>query len=58
MNILGKARQFESMVSVVVEMGEKGLLSVETFVVCIKALASAKERRKAVGVLDLMKKYI
>nr|AYM00618.1 pentatricopeptide repeat protein [Salvia miltiorrhiza] len=56
-DLLGKNRQFESMVSMLQEMGEKGLLSLETFIVSIKAFASAKERRKAVGVLDLMSKY-
>ncbi|KAH6811904.1 Pentatricopeptide repeat superfamily protein [Perilla frutescens var. frutescens] len=55
--VLGKTRQFESMVSVLEEMGEKSFLSMETFIICIKAFASAKERRKAVGILDLMKKY-
>lgn len=57
LDVLGKGRQFESMVSMLEEMGEKGLLSVETFLICIKAFASARERRKAVGVFDLMKKY-
>lgn len=56
-DVLGKGRQFESMVSLIEEMGEKGLLSVETFIGCIRAFASAKERRKAAGVLDLMSKY-
>ncbi|KAL1544233.1 pentatricopeptide repeat-containing protein, mitochondrial-like protein [Salvia divinorum] len=56
-DVLGKGRQFESMVSMIEEMGEKGFLSVETFIVCIRAFASAKERRKAFGVLDLMSKY-
>ncbi|KAL3827772.1 hypothetical protein ACJIZ3_016574 [Penstemon smallii] len=57
MSILGKTRQFETMVSVLEEMGEKGLLTIETFTTCIKAFASAKERKKAVGIFDLMKKY-
>ncbi|KAI3449995.1 hypothetical protein Pfo_006660 [Paulownia fortunei] len=57
MNILGKTRQFETMVSVLEEMGEKGLLTIETFSICIKAFAAAKERKKAVGIFDLMKKY-
>ncbi|KAG6436230.1 hypothetical protein SASPL_101115 [Salvia splendens] len=56
-DVLGKGRQFENMVSLIEEMGEKGLLSVEMFIVCIRAFASAKERRKAFGVLDLMSKY-
>ncbi|KAK4384218.1 Pentatricopeptide repeat-containing protein, mitochondrial [Sesamum angolense] len=57
MNILGKTRQFETMVSVLEEMGSKDLLTVETFSICIKAFAAAKERKKAVGMFDLMKKY-
>ncbi|XP_051132921.1 pentatricopeptide repeat-containing protein At3g62470, mitochondrial-like [Andrographis paniculata] len=57
MNILGKARQFETMVSVLEEMGEKKLLTMETFIISIQAFAAAKERKKAVGVFDLMKKH-
>lgn len=57
MDILGKNRQFETMISVLEEMGEKGLLSLETFSICIKSFVAAKERRKAVGVFDLMKKH-
>nr|XP_027186298.1 pentatricopeptide repeat-containing protein At3g62470, mitochondrial-like [Cicer arietinum] len=57
MDILGKTRQFETMVAMLDEMGEKGLLTMETFAIAIKAFASAKERKKAVGIFDLMKKY-
>ncbi|PIN03143.1 hypothetical protein CDL12_24335 [Handroanthus impetiginosus] len=57
MNILGKIRQFETMASLLEEMGEKDLLTMETFTICIKVFAAAKERKKAVGVLKLMKKY-
>ncbi|XP_019151649.1 PREDICTED: pentatricopeptide repeat-containing protein At3g62470, mitochondrial-like [Ipomoea nil] len=57
MAILGKTRQFETMVSVLEEMGEKGLLTTETFVIAMKAFAAAKERKKAVGIFELMKKY-
>ncbi|KAK7302976.1 hypothetical protein RJT34_13874 [Clitoria ternatea] len=57
MHILGKSRQFETMVAVLEEMGEKGLLTMETFSIAIKAFAAAKERKKAVGIFDLMKKY-
>ncbi|KAG8389558.1 hypothetical protein BUALT_Bualt02G0241700 [Buddleja alternifolia] len=57
MNVLGKTRQFETMVSVLEDMGEKNLLTIDTFTICIKAFAAAKERKKAVGVIDLMKKY-
>ncbi|OIV93794.1 hypothetical protein TanjilG_03757 [Lupinus angustifolius] len=57
MNILGKTRQFETMVAVLEEMGEKGFLTMDTFSIAIKAFAAAKERKKAVGVFDLMKRY-
>ncbi|XP_061342738.1 pentatricopeptide repeat-containing protein At3g62470, mitochondrial-like [Gastrolobium bilobum] len=57
MHILGKTRQFETMVAMLEEMGEKGLLTMETFSIAIRAFASAKERKKAVGIFDLMKKY-
>ncbi|XP_059625594.1 pentatricopeptide repeat-containing protein At3g62470, mitochondrial-like [Cornus florida] len=57
MAILGKTRQFETMVSVLEEMGEKGLLTLETFKIAIKAFAASKERKKAVGIFELMKKY-
>lgn len=57
MDILGKTRQFETMMSVLEEMGEKGLLSMDTFSICIKDFAAAKDRKKAVGVFDLLKKY-
>ncbi|KAL3511794.1 hypothetical protein ACH5RR_024511 [Cinchona calisaya] len=57
MNILGKTRQFETMVSVLEEMGEKGLLTMETFIISMKAFVAAKERKKAIGMFELMKKY-
>ncbi|KAG6644984.1 pentatricopeptide repeat-containing protein At3g62470, mitochondrial-like [Carya illinoinensis] len=57
MNVLGKTRQFETMVSMIEEMGEKGLLTMETFMIAIKAFAAQKERKKAVGLFELMKKY-
>ncbi|KAF1895181.1 hypothetical protein Lal_00022680 [Lupinus albus] len=57
MHILGKTRQFETMVAVLEEMGEKGFLTMDTFSIAIKAFAAAKERKKAVGIFDLMKKY-
>ncbi|KAI9071018.1 hypothetical protein K1719_047017 [Acacia pycnantha] len=56
MNILGKTRQFETMMAMLEEMGEKGLLTMDTFTIAIKAFAAAKERKKAVGMFDLMKK--
>ncbi|RDX61930.1 Pentatricopeptide repeat-containing protein, mitochondrial, partial [Mucuna pruriens] len=57
MCVLGRTRQFETMVTLLEEMGEKGLLTMETFSVAIKAFAEAKQRKKAVGIFDLMKKY-
>ncbi|GAA0162857.1 hypothetical protein LIER_18859 [Lithospermum erythrorhizon] len=57
MEILGKTKQFETMVSVLEDMGERGLLTLETFQISIKAFAAAKERKKAVGLFELMKKY-
>ena len=57
MHILGKTRQFETVVAMLEEMGEKGLLTMQTFSIAIKAFAAAKERKKAVGIFDLMKKY-
>ncbi|CAH8319428.1 unnamed protein product [Eruca vesicaria subsp. sativa] len=57
MSILAKTRQFETMVSLLEEMGVKGLLTMETFTIAMKAFAAAKERKKAVGIFELMKKY-
>lgn len=57
MDILGRSRQFETMVSMLEEMGGKGLLTMETFSIAIRAFASAKERKKALGVFELMKKH-
>ncbi|KFK35424.1 hypothetical protein AALP_AA5G282800 [Arabis alpina] len=57
MSILAKTRQFETMVSVLEEMGAKGLLTMDTFTIAMKAFAAAKERKKAVGIFELMKKY-
>ncbi|GMY05235.1 pentatricopeptide repeat-containing protein, mitochondrial, partial [Fagus crenata] len=57
MNILRKTRQFESMVSMLEEMSEKGLLTMETFMIAIKIFAAGKERKKAVEIFELMKKY-
>lgn len=55
--ILGKTRQFETLGSLLEEMGERGLLTVGSFTIAIKAFASGKERKKAVGMFDMMKKY-
>ncbi|WCJ22310.1 Pentatricopeptide repeat (PPR) superfamily protein [Euphorbia peplus] len=57
MSILGKSRQFETMVSMLDEMGEKGVLTMETFSIAMRAFAASKERKKAVGIFELMKKH-
>ncbi|XP_076884285.1 uncharacterized protein LOC143533350 [Bidens hawaiensis] len=57
MVILGKTQQFETMVALLDEMGGKRLLTIETFQICIKSFAAGQQRRKAVGIFELMKKY-
>lgn len=57
MSILGKTKQFMTMVALLDEMGKKGVLNLETFEISIKAFAAAQERKKAVGIFELMKKY-
>ncbi|KAI3717120.1 hypothetical protein L1987_68500 [Smallanthus sonchifolius] len=56
-SILGKTKQFETMISLLDEIGEKGLLTLETFQICIKSFAAAQQRKKAVGIFELMKKH-
>ena len=55
-HILGKARQFESMVALVQEMGKAGALSMDAFKIAIKSFAAAGEIKNAVGVFELMRK--
>lgn len=57
MSILAKTRQFETMVSMLEEMGERGLLTMDTFSIAMRGFAVAKERKKAVGMFELMKKH-
>ncbi|KOM53656.1 hypothetical protein LR48_Vigan09g231500 [Vigna angularis] len=57
MRVLGRTRQFETMVALFEEMGEKGLLTMETFSIAIKAFSEAKQRKKVVWIFDLMKKH-
>ncbi|TYG87822.1 hypothetical protein ES288_A13G245500v1 [Gossypium darwinii] len=57
MNVLSKNRQFITMSRLIEEMGANGVSTLDTFIIAIKAFAAAKERRKAVMVFDLMKKY-
>ncbi|KAJ6329042.1 hypothetical protein OIU77_010670 [Salix suchowensis] len=46
MIILAKARQFETMMSMLEEMGEKRLLTLETFSIAMRAFAAAKGEEK------------
>ncbi|KAM7275983.1 hypothetical protein ACFE04_017849 [Oxalis oulophora] len=57
MSILGKTRQFETMMWMIEDMGTRKLLTLETFLIAIKAFAASKERKKAVGMFELMKKH-
>ncbi|KAF3780460.1 Pentatricopeptide repeat-containing protein [Nymphaea thermarum] len=57
MNILGKTRQFESMVAMFEEMGKNGVITMETFIIATKAFAAGREMKKAVSVFELMKRY-
>eukprot|EP00257_Ricinus_communis_P014707 XP_015572451.1 pentatricopeptide repeat-containing protein At3g62470, mitochondrial [Ricinus communis] len=57
MSILAKTRQFETVVSMLEEMGGKGVLTMDTFSIAMRAFAAAKERKKAVAMFELMKKY-
>ncbi|KAJ0233484.1 Pentatricopeptide repeat-containing protein [Hirschfeldia incana] len=57
MAVLAKTRQMEIMVSLLKEMGAKGLLNMRTFTIAMKAFATAKDRKKAAGVFELMSKY-
>ncbi|RLN16278.1 pentatricopeptide repeat-containing protein [Panicum miliaceum] len=53
---MAKARQFESMVALVQEMGKAGALSMDAFKIAIKSFAAAGEIKNAVGVFELMRK--
>ncbi|KAJ0978589.1 hypothetical protein J5N97_014063 [Dioscorea zingiberensis] len=57
LTILGKTRQFETMVAMLEEMGKQKLLTIEAFKISIKAFASAREMKKSIGIFQLMKKY-
>ncbi|OWM86498.1 hypothetical protein CDL15_Pgr026390 [Punica granatum] len=50
-------RQFKTMVAMLEEMGEQCLLTMETFSIAICAFATSNERKKGVGILDLLKKH-
>ncbi|GJM88337.1 hypothetical protein PR202_ga04388 [Eleusine coracana subsp. coracana] len=56
-HILGKARQFESMVALVQEMGKAGALSMDAFKIAIQSYARAGEIKNAVGVFEMMRKH-
>ncbi|KAL9227627.1 hypothetical protein vseg_003295 [Gypsophila vaccaria] len=55
--IMGKTRQFETLRSLLEEMGEKGVLNMNSFRIAVNSYAAGKERKKAVEVFELMKKY-
>uniref|UniRef100_A0A0A9EK68 Pentacotripeptide-repeat region of PRORP domain-containing protein n=1 Tax=Arundo donax TaxID=35708 RepID=A0A0A9EK68_ARUDO len=56
-HILGKARQFESMVALIQEMGKAGALSMDAFKIAIQSFAAAGEIKNSVGVFEMMKKH-
>ncbi|KAL6620061.1 hypothetical protein ACP70R_035200 [Stipagrostis hirtigluma subsp. patula] len=56
-HILGKARQFESMVALIQEMGSVGALCMDAFKIAIKSFAAAGEIKNAVGVFEMMRKH-
>uniref|UniRef100_A0ACD5U4H5 Uncharacterized protein n=1 Tax=Avena sativa TaxID=4498 RepID=A0ACD5U4H5_AVESA len=55
LHILGKARQFETMVALVQEMGKAGALCMDAFKISIKSFAAAGEIKNAVGVFEMMR---
>ncbi|KAK1359383.1 pentatricopeptide repeat-containing protein, mitochondrial-like [Heracleum sosnowskyi] len=55
--IMGKMKEFGTMSTLVEEMGEKGVLDVETFQIVIQAFADSQVRMKAVEIFDLIEKY-
>ncbi|KAI5018306.1 hypothetical protein ZWY2020_043194 [Hordeum vulgare] len=55
LQILGKARQFETMVALVQEMGKAGALCMDAFKIAIKSFAAAGEIKNAVGVFEMMR---
>ncbi|KAG0496460.1 hypothetical protein HPP92_001151 [Vanilla planifolia] len=57
LGVLGKTRQFETMVSLLQEMGKDGYLSMESFKISIKAFAAARKMKKCMGIFKLMKLY-
>lgn len=57
LSVLGKTRQFETMVAFLEEMGKEKLLSMEAFRISIKAFAAAREMKKSLGIFQLMKRY-
>jgi pentatricopeptide repeat protein len=56
-HILGKARQFESMVALIQEMGKARALSMDAFKIAIQSYARAGEIKNAVGVFEMMRKH-
>lgn len=56
-HILGKARQFQSMVALIQEMGKEGALCMDAFKIAIKSFAAAGEIKNAVGVFEMMRTH-
>ncbi|KAF0925792.1 hypothetical protein E2562_018448 [Oryza meyeriana var. granulata] len=56
-HILGKTRQFQSMVALIQEMGKEGALCMDAFKIAIKSFAAAGEIKNAVGVFEMMKMH-
>ncbi|XP_015692561.2 pentatricopeptide repeat-containing protein At3g62470, mitochondrial-like [Oryza brachyantha] len=56
-HILGKTRQFHSMVALIQEMGKEGALCMDAFKIAIKSFAAAGEIKNAVGVFEMMKTH-
>ncbi|XP_020571775.1 pentatricopeptide repeat-containing protein At3g62470, mitochondrial-like [Phalaenopsis equestris] len=58
LSVLGKTRQFETMVALLEEMGkDAALLSMDAFKISVKAFAAAREMKKCIGIFKLIKKY-
>ncbi|WVZ98112.1 hypothetical protein U9M48_043590 [Paspalum notatum var. saurae] len=56
LHILGRARQFESMVALIREMANAGVLCMDAYKVAFKSYAAAGEIKNAVGVFESMAK--
>ncbi|KAK8919233.1 Pentatricopeptide repeat-containing protein [Platanthera zijinensis] len=57
LSILGKTRQFESMFTLLKEMGTDGLLSIDAFKISLKAFATAGDIKKCIEIFKLIDTY-